>query len=97
MTLTAMTAPLSVREEIRISCQQLLASDGIVAEVLLLAVTTIIIVSVWTTVCLMPEGIPPSYLAFWPTYDYSNGLEYCSSLSRHAITWPLSFHGCGCC
>jgi hypothetical protein len=97
MTLTAMTAPLSVREEIRISYKQLLASDGIYAGALILAIMTMIVVTVWATIRLLPDGLPPYYLAFRSTYDHSDGLEYCSSLNRHAITWPLSFHGCGCC
>jgi hypothetical protein len=97
MTLTAMTASLSFREELRISCKQLLESDGIVVGVLMLAIITMIVVTVWTTIRLLPNGLPPYYLAFGSTYDYSDGLEYCSSLNRHVITWPLSFHGCGCC
>jgi hypothetical protein len=93
MTLTAITAPLSIREEIRISRKQLLASDRIVAGVLILAIITSIIVTVWTTIRLMPDGLPPYCFTLWHTYDYSDGLGYCSSLNRHALTWPPAFTG----
>jgi hypothetical protein len=96
MTLTAMTAPLPVRAEIRVLCKQLLARDEIVAGILMLAIITMIVVTVYTTVGLLPEGLPPYYLAFRSTYDYNDGLEYCSSLNRHTITWPLRPQPCGC-
>ena len=38
MTLAAMTAPLSVRAEIRALCKQLLASNQVVAGILILAI-----------------------------------------------------------
>ena len=53
MTLAAMTAPLSVRAEIRALCKQLLASNQVVAGILILAIITMIVVGVWTTVRLL--------------------------------------------
>jgi hypothetical protein len=91
MTLTAMTAPLQVKGEITIPLKQLLASDRIVAGLLVLAIITMIVVTVWSIARLLPDGLSPGHLAFSSTYDCRNGLEYCSSLSRPSITWPLSF------
>jgi hypothetical protein len=97
VTLAAMTASLSVRAEIRALCKQLLTTNEVVAGILMLAIITMIVVAVWTTVHLLADGLPPSYLALESTYDYSRGLEYCLPLNRHTITRPLGFHGCGCC
>jgi hypothetical protein len=98
MTLTAMTTPLPVRAEIRVLCQQLLAPDEIVAGILMLAIITMMVVTVWATVRFLPDGLPPYYLAFGSTYDYSDDLEYCSSLNRHTLTWPfgLLLYGSSC-
>ena len=49
MTLTAMTAPLPVKAEVRILCKQLSAPYGFVAGILVLTMITIIIVTVWST------------------------------------------------
>jgi hypothetical protein len=95
MTLSAMASHPSVRAEIKNPWKQL-ASDEIVAGIIMLAIITMIVVTVWTTVRLLPEGLPPYYLAYRSAYDYYDGLEYCATLNRHTITWPLRPQPCGC-
>ena len=81
---------------LRIRCKQTLAPNEIVAGILMLTISTMIVATVWATGRLLPAGLPPYYLASGSTYDYSDGLQYCSSPNRHTITWPLRLQLYGC-
>ena len=81
MTLTAMTAPLPVKAEVRIPCKHLPASNGFVAGILVLAMMTMIIVTVWSTARLLPAGLSPYPSASACMYDCGNVLEYRPSIA----------------
>ena len=74
MTFTAMTAPL--------------ASEGMVAGILMMAMITMVVVTVSNTVSLLPKGLSSYYLSLRSTYDCRDRLEYCSPLKDDIITWP---------
>ena len=90
MTLTAMTAPLPIAVEVEIPSKKLMAPDVIDAALLVLTITAIIVVAVWNTARLLPDGLSPYPLVLHSSYDYRDGSEYCSSLSGYTVTSPFS-------
>jgi hypothetical protein len=98
MTLIAMTAPLPAKAGVRISLKRLLDPNGIGAGFLLLAIITMIVVTIWSITRLLPDGLSLGRFAFGSTYDCGNGMEYCLSLTKRTITGPFSLqlYGCSC-
>lgn len=64
MTLTAVTAPLPIRVEVKNPLTELLTSHRIVVGFLVFSILIMIGVTVWSTVILLPIGLVPGHPGF---------------------------------
>jgi hypothetical protein len=90
VTLTAVTAPLSIRVEAKNSLTELLRSDRIVVGFFMFSILIMIGVSVWSTAILLPIRLSPGHPGFSSIYYCHITLEYCSSSAGRLLHGHLA-------